>query len=270
MQPRVIRPGRSTSAAFMLALSWLACSCGGQDSAPEGHEGTQHVALESCATVVPTGVTASGDDGNVPQNVLDGLLSTRWSSYGAGQFITADLGSTKTVCSVSVAWYRGDVRRNTFTISLSEDGSTFTEVFSGQSSGTSAALETYDIADGTARYVRVTVNGNTDNLWASVTELGVQGSGTTTPPPPSGICDRTATNATTLASQWSAATAGQTICLATGSYGTFAAGAKSGVVTVKPQSGATATLALRFNGANNVRLEGSPSPRPRCWGRLAM
>ncbi|WP_244237114.1 right-handed parallel beta-helix repeat-containing protein [Corallococcus llansteffanensis] len=69
-------------------------------------------------------------------------------------------------------------------------------------------------------------------------------------------CDRLATNAATLASQWSAATAGQTICLASGSYGTFSAGAKPGVVTVKPQSGATPTLALRFNGANNVRIEG--------------
>ncbi|WNG26839.1 right-handed parallel beta-helix repeat-containing protein [Cystobacter fuscus] len=88
----------------------------------------------------------------------------------------------------------------------------------------------------------------------SVSEPGVQGSGT--PPLASGTCDRTATNAATLASQWSAATAGQTICLATGSYGTFTAGTKPGVVTVKPQSGATATLAVRFNGANNVRLEG--------------
>lgn len=69
-------------------------------------------------------------------------------------------------------------------------------------------------------------------------------------------CDRLATNAATLASQWSAATAGQTICLASGSYGTFSAGAKPGVVTVKPQSGATPVMALRFNGANNVRIEG--------------
>ncbi|WP_233582710.1 right-handed parallel beta-helix repeat-containing protein [Corallococcus sp. CA053C] len=74
--------------------------------------------------------------------------------------------------------------------------------------------------------------------------------------PPLGTCDRLASNAATLASQWSAATAGQTICLASGSYGTFSAGAKPGVVTVKPQSGATPTLALHFNGANNVRLEG--------------
>ncbi|MFY0576732.1 hypothetical protein ACN28S_22485 [Cystobacter fuscus] len=90
----------------------------------------------------------------------------------------------------------------------------------------------------------------------SVSEPGVQGSSTAPPPLASSTCDRIATNAATLASQWSAATAGQTICPATGSYGTFTAGTKPGVVTVKPQSGATATLAVRFNGANNVRLEG--------------
>src|SRR5262249_45414856 len=36
-------------------------------------------------------------------------------------------------------------------------------------------LETYDFADTTARYVRITVNGNTLNQWASITELRVQG-----------------------------------------------------------------------------------------------
>jgi hypothetical protein len=30
------------------------------------------------------GVTASGDDGNVPRNTLDGDLATRWSDEGDG------------------------------------------------------------------------------------------------------------------------------------------------------------------------------------------
>ena len=58
----------------------------------------------TCTTNLPiSGVTASGNDGNVPQNVLDNNLGTRWSSNGVGQFITADLGAVKNICSVDIA-----------------------------------------------------------------------------------------------------------------------------------------------------------------------
>ena len=47
----------------------------------------------SCTTNLPiSGVTASGNDGNVPSNAIDNNLNTRWSSLGVGQFIRADLG----------------------------------------------------------------------------------------------------------------------------------------------------------------------------------
>jgi hypothetical protein len=137
----------------------------------------------TCATNLPIGaVTASGNDGNVPSNVLDNNLNTRWSSNGVGQFITADLGSTQNICSVDIAWYNGNARVYNFVIATSTNGNTFTNVFSGSSSGTTLNSEKYTFASTDARYVRVTVNGNSQNSWASMTELDVFGSG---PPPPS-------------------------------------------------------------------------------------
>ena len=54
------------------------------------------VNAQSCTTNLPiSGVTASGNDGNVPSNVIDNNLNTRWSSNGIGQWIRADLGSTQ-------------------------------------------------------------------------------------------------------------------------------------------------------------------------------
>ena len=80
-----------------------------------------------CTTNLPiSGVTASGNDGNVPSNVLDNNLNTRWSSFGVGQFITADLGSVQNICSVDIAWYLGNQRTYNFVISTSTDGTTFT------------------------------------------------------------------------------------------------------------------------------------------------
>ncbi|MCA9602239.1 MAG: discoidin domain-containing protein, partial [Myxococcales bacterium] len=117
-------------------------------------------------------------DGNVPANVLDGNLATRWSANGVGQYITVDLGANKQLCGMSIAWYVGNVRKNNFVISTSTNGTSFTNAFTGTSSGTTTAAETYSITTVQARYVRVTVNGNTVNNWASITELKAYGAST--------------------------------------------------------------------------------------------
>ena len=129
---------------------------------------------QTCTTNLPvSAVTASGNDGNVPQNVLDNNLNTRWSSLGVGQWIRADLGSTQNICSVDIAWYKGNERAYNFVISTSTDGTTFTNKLSSTSSGTTTNSEKYIIPATDARYVRITVNGNTANNWASITELDI-------------------------------------------------------------------------------------------------
>lgn len=70
-----------------------------------------------------------------------------------------------------------------------------------------------------------------------------------------GPCDRTATTTAALTKEFGAATAGQTICLAPGRYGTFRAGAKDGVVTVRSRSGRGASMALAFDAADNVHVD---------------
>ncbi|MEF3306437.1 CBM96 family carbohydrate-binding protein [Paenibacillus sp. GYB003] len=118
-------------------------------------------------------VTASGDDGNIPANTLDDDLSTRWSALGDGQWIQYDLGSVRTVRSVSLAWYRGQERTASFDIELSNDGSSWTNVFSGSSSGLSDELENYDIGERSARYVKIVGHGNSQSMFNSITETRV-------------------------------------------------------------------------------------------------
>ena len=125
-------------------------------------------------TVPIVGIEASGwESGNPPSNAIDGSLSTRWSNLGSGSWIQVDLGTAQAITSVGVAWHLGTQRTSTFQLGLSQDGATFTPAFTGTSSGTTTNLETYTLATATARYVRVTVNGNTRNSWASITELRV-------------------------------------------------------------------------------------------------
>jgi F5/8 type C domain-containing protein len=146
-------------------------------------QGTSSVISSANATTCQNlgigNVKASGNDGNVPSNVIDDNLSTRWSNYGIGSWITADIGSQKTICSVDLAWYKGDIRISNFVISVSNDGTSFTNVYSGKSSGTTLSFEHYNFAETQARFVRITVNGNSMNNWASITEMHTSGYSTT-------------------------------------------------------------------------------------------
>lgn len=126
-------------------------------------------------SVPGTSVIASADDGNVPANTVDGSLATRWSASGDGQWIRFDLGATKNVSLVKIAFYSGDTRSSTFDLQVSTDGTNFTTVKSFTSSGTTLQLETFEIPDKSARYVRYLGHGNSANLWNSLTEVEVWG-----------------------------------------------------------------------------------------------
>jgi hypothetical protein len=133
-----------------------------------------------------TGVSASGDDGNVPANAIDGDLTTRWSDEGDGVWLRLDLGANRDLGSVSVAWRYGDQRHAEFAVQTADAASpsTWTTVVARRTaSGTTLQPETYDFADRNDRYVRIVGYGNEDNAWTSVTEAAVFGPDTTTPPP---------------------------------------------------------------------------------------
>ena len=131
-------------------------------------------------------VVASADDGNVAANTLDGSLATRWSAQGDAQWIRFDLGSRVSVSTVKIAWYKGDQRICYFDIQTSDTGSNWTTIFSGASSGQTANLESSDVTDSVGQYVRIVGHGNSTSLWNSITEVEIDGPGTTTTPlPPS-------------------------------------------------------------------------------------
>lgn len=134
-----------------------------------------------------------GDDGDdaIPQNAFDNNLGTRWSHNNVGSWIVLDLGVNKAICSVDIAWYMGKERSYEFIISLSEDGIKFKDVYAGTSKGGTNFPERYSVMESnsssadqdgaaTARYVRITVNGNTEsdanqNQWVAIKEIDVNG-----------------------------------------------------------------------------------------------
>lgn len=121
-------------------------------------------------------VTASADDGNVPANVLDDDLNTRWSANGDGQWIQFCLGSTPvSVSGVQIAFYNGAARTSTFDVLVGDDGVNWTTAAAGRvSSGSSTALETFSFTPVSGKYVRIVGHGNSINAWNSYTEVKIQ------------------------------------------------------------------------------------------------
>ena len=147
-------------------------------------------------------VTASAyQDPNVPGNTLDGLLSTRWSAQGDGQWIRYDLGALKNIHFLKIAWLNGTTRVSNFHVEISDDDTTWTAITGGNlsSSGTTNELETIDVTDYFARYVRIVGHGNSsDNGWNSITELEIWGKPVLPPAVPTGITTTSGNGQVTL------------------------------------------------------------------------
>lgn len=122
----------------------------------------------------PVSVVASTTDGsNVASNTLDDVYETRWSGNGDGAWIRYDLGDIYTIEEVDIAFYKGDGRKATLDIQTSNDANTWTTVFSGTQATRTEDLQTFDVTDTDAQYVRIVGYGNTSNSWTSLIEVDI-------------------------------------------------------------------------------------------------
>lgn len=123
--------------------------------------------VDSSKVLWPIAITASSNDGNVPGNLIDRDLSTRWASLvGDGEWVCFDLGEEMEISSVQIAFYNALKRHWQFDIQVSNDGVNFTNVptLTGvESTATTTGVETFAFPEGTkARYVRYLGHGVLD------------------------------------------------------------------------------------------------------------
>src|SRR5437870_1046457 len=205
-------------------------------------------------------VTASANDGNIPQNTLDNNLATRWAASGDGQWIRYDLGAVGGIGGVDIAWYLGDMRSAHFDIQVSVDTVTWTTVFSGQSSGQTLQVETYVFPTVSARYVRIVGHGQWNRTtlaswWIAITEAAIPG-GTNVPVPSVTVSPASASIVVDATVQLSAVTkdsagttlTGQTQWWASGNTAVATVSA-SGLVTGVAAGSATITATSGGNSA---------------------
>ena len=99
---------------------------------------------------------SSSDDGNAAGNVTDGDAGTRWSSaYEDDQWIRVDLGAAQEFDRVTILWEQAYALD--FVVQVSDDDNAWTDLksVSNDTPIGDTATQTVDIAQQTARYVRI-------------------------------------------------------------------------------------------------------------------
>lgn len=119
------------------------------------------------------GAEASESDGNLPVNVFDNDLGTRWSSDDDAS-ITLDLGEEKDFNTLAMAIYGGDGRKLDYEIYVSDDNKEFTLVADDLlSSGVLSGWEYTQFKRTKARYIKLTCHGSTIIKYNSILELRI-------------------------------------------------------------------------------------------------
>jgi len=152
-------------------------------------ENQPSLSVNSVELSVASVSASSAQSPNVANRTLDGNLGTRWSAQGVGQNITYDLGSSKPIDYVKIAWFKGNQRTSSFEVWVGNSTGNLEKIKSKTTSGTTNSLETWDLPNRTARYLRIVGKGNSSNNWNSITEVEIFGTNSGNgggPQPPSG------------------------------------------------------------------------------------
>jgi Carbohydrate binding module (family 6)/F5/8 type C domain/Ricin-type beta-trefoil lectin domain/Putative Ig domain len=153
----------STNATGSTAFTWTVTSGGGGC-------GTTNVALHQ-----PTTASSVESAAYPAANATDGNTGTRWSSaFADPQWLEVDLGSTQSVCQVTLNWEAAYAKA--FQIQTSTDNSTWTTIYS-TTTGT-GGTQTLNVT-GTGRYIRVYGTARATQYGYSLWEFQVYASNAT-------------------------------------------------------------------------------------------
>ena len=119
------------------------------------------------------GVKAIGNDGNLPQDAIDGDYETRWSYEGVNAWIIFDLGEVKPLGYMGIAFYKGDERVTIFSIETSSDGMNYAPAATDITGEMTLDMIGVDLNGIQGRYVKFIGNGNSLNAWNSLTEVRI-------------------------------------------------------------------------------------------------
>ncbi len=131
---------------------------------------------EQAPTVTSSAIAAvtanSHDKAHVASNVLDDNFGTRWAQKGEA-WIQFDFNGEQTLSYVDVAAFKGDERKLSFDLQVSNDGKAWKTVLpETATSGTTRDLERFEFSPVKAKYARINGYGtDVSKSWTAITEV---------------------------------------------------------------------------------------------------
>ena len=138
--------------------------------------------IGTCEKISITSANASGfekdpKDYNPPGEAIDSDVKTWWANKGVPSWLQIDLERPTVLCSVEIAWNKGNERIYDFVITTSDDGIIFTDVYHGKSEK-SESYEKYDIVNSPSnvKSIKLDFTGSSSKSgWVSIKEINVIG-----------------------------------------------------------------------------------------------
>jgi hypothetical protein len=148
-----------------------------EDQSPNSvpSEGAPNCGQLEIKNIKSSGFESDPVDYHPPSDAIDGDSSTWWSNQGKNSLMEIDLGEPNLVCGISVEWNKGDVRKYTFEITVSEGDNEIKKVFEGTNQGGTSMVETYKIDEIKGRYLNLDITSNSPKGWVSIKEISVLG-----------------------------------------------------------------------------------------------
>lgn len=117
-------------------------------------------------------VASHNQEGNTPENSMDGDFVSRWAAEGSA-WIKYTFIEPREISSVWIAYYSAsETRKAKLEIQVSEDGENFVSVFKGMSTASEVELEEFKLPQPMmVKAVKVLGEGNTVNNWNVIAEI---------------------------------------------------------------------------------------------------
>ena len=136
--------------------------------------------LENVLVIPRENITASElcEVGNGAENLFDRNLLTRYAvdvvDENSPAYVDIDLMDEYDLNKIGIAFHLGNKRKTTFSVSVSMDGESYSEVVrKRESSGKTQNVEYYNFNKVSARFIRIYGYGNSVTSWFSPTELEI-------------------------------------------------------------------------------------------------
>ena len=100
-------------------------------------------------------VSATPEAQNSGENMFDKNLDTRWCGYYDGTYTILDLGESKRIDAVALAFWKGNGRNYRFDILTSNDGENWSDATYFESNGETDNYEIFNLNTVNARYVKL-------------------------------------------------------------------------------------------------------------------